>query len=125
MEFVLHLDVAPGTFYDVPQGYFLPTKIIKAQTTVVVDKKLSLSCMFDISLAVVCGETVGFYFTSRFWVQNFGAYLLTALKGKQEATEVDVCVKTEQLVVYHYPNRGTLAISPLVGEEIATIFMEQ
>jgi hypothetical protein len=36
-----------------------------------------------------------------------------------------VLIKDETLVVYNFPNRGALAITPLVNSEIETILTEQ
>jgi len=125
MEIILDLNVSPGTFYELPNGFFLPVKDLALRTPLVLGNKLPVSCMFDIYVVMIDKERVGFYFTSRFDTTNGGGYLITTLKGKEEATEVDVLVRTPDLVVYHYPNKGTLVISPKVSNEIKIIFLEQ
>lgn len=125
MDIVLDLNVSPGTFYELPNGFLLPVKDLAARTSLVLGLKLPVSCMFDIYVVMIDKERVGFYFTSRFDTVNGGGYLLTTLKGKGEATEVDVLVRTSDLVVYHYPNKGTLVVSPKVSNEIETIYLEQ
>lgn len=125
MDIKIALDARPGEFYEVSGGFFLPIKNVVFATTLAVGPKLPATCMFDIYFMTLGAERVGFYFTSLFETVNGGSYLLTHLKGKGEATEADVLIKTDDLVVYNYPNRGTLAISPLVSAEIETIFQDQ
>ncbi len=125
MEIALNLDVKPGAFYELPTGFLLPIKELPFKTVCTIGQRLPVSCMFDIYLTMIGKERVGFYFTSRFETTNGGGYLLTALKNKGEATEVEVPIRTDDLVVYNYPNRGTLAVSPQVSTEIETIFSEQ
>ena len=121
----LQLDAVPGTFYALGNGFFLPLKELPFLTEVVISPPLPVHCMFDISLVTIGDERVGFYFTTRFTVENCGGYLLTYLQSKGEATEVEVLIRTDDLIVYNYPNRGTLAITPLVSDKITTIFEEQ
>lgn len=125
MDFQTDMDMEPGTFYDLSGGFFLPTKSLPFKTSLTADQRLPAQSMFDIYLAHLNGERVGFYFTCRFQVTNGGGYLITALQNKGPATEVETLIKTVDLVVYNYPNRGTLAITPLVNQEIETIFEEQ
>jgi hypothetical protein len=119
------LDMEPGSFYDMPSGFVLPTKTISKGSQLEIGQALTVSCMFSIALVNLDGERVGFYFTTQFGVVNGGAYLITSLKNKGKATTVDVLIRTDELVLYNYPNRGTLAISPLISDEILTIFEEQ
>ena len=81
--------------------------------------------MFDIHWATLNGARVGFVLSSRFEVSNGGAYLMTFMRNKGQATECETLIKDENLVVFHYPNKGTLAVSPLVNSEIDVIFTEQ
>ncbi len=124
-EIKVELDADAGTFYAVATGFLLPIKNVKHASMLSVGPKLSVSCMFDIYLVHYGDERVGFFFTTRFKTQNMGGYLLTSLIGKGEATTVEILIKTDELVVYHYPNRGSLAVSPKVNDEIITIFQEQ
>ncbi len=118
-------DCSPGIFYEVSGTYLLPTVEIKAGTIVEVGQRLPTNCMFDISFALIKGQRVGFLFQSRFTVENGGAYLITYLHNKGQADDYEVCVKDEALVVYHFANKGTLAIAPKVNSEIETILQEQ
>jgi hypothetical protein len=105
--------------------WLLPITVVPAGAQITVGQRLPVSCMFDVHFALVEGARVGFLFTSRFEVKNGGSYLMTYLNNKGPATEHETLVKDENLVIFHYPNKGTLAISPLVNPEIDTIFTEQ
>lgn len=118
-------DCFPGAFHSVGQKFFLPTKLVSSGSDVVEGQKLPLTCMFEINFAMVGGERVGFLFQSRFETENGGAWLRTFLRNKGQATDTETLIKDEHLVLYNFPNKGTLAISPLVNSEIATIFEEQ
>lgn len=122
----LELAVEPGTFYQLENGFFLPTEKHAMGTEIEAAKKLPVSGMFDIYIAQTSdGIRAGFYFVTRFSVRNGGGYLMTFLTNKSEATEVDTVIRNEDLVVFNYPNKGTLAISPKVNQQIETIFLEQ
>jgi hypothetical protein len=115
----------PGIFYELSGAYFLPIVELRAGTQIQVGQRLPASCMFDISFAVVNGQRVGFLFQSSFTVENGGAYLMTSLQNKGPADAYETIIKDENLVVYHFPNKGTLAIAPKVNPEIETILQEQ
>lgn len=125
MDMVIDLDVDPGLFYDLAGGFFLPTRELRKRSTISIDKPQPLACMFSIYFAFHAGERVGFFFTTRFEVMNGGGYLLTTFNRHRKATHADVLIKSNDLVLYNYPNRGTIAISPKVSPEIETIFNEQ
>lgn len=119
------IDCKPGQFYELAGLYFLPTRDIVAGQELTEGQRLAASGMFEIWFAMLGTERCGFIFRSQFETVNKGAYLLTRMRGKGQATEVEVLAKSEDLVVYNYPNVGTLAVSPLVNSEIDTIFVEQ
>ena len=119
------LDSHPGRFIEVDGAYLLVTQVIPAGSELHVGTALPVTCMFDINFMMLNNHRVGFLFKTRFEVENGGAYLITYLRNKGPATESETLVKDESLVVYHYPNKGTLAISPLVNSEIETILQEQ
>lgn len=114
-----------GTFYELGGGFYLPTQDVLHRSELVVANRLTVTCMFDVSLINYQDQTAGFFFKTRFEVQNHGGYLITFLQNKRQATEVEVLIKTEDLVLYNYPNRGSLAISPRVSDLVATVFDEQ
>lgn len=119
------LDAVPGRFLEVEGAFLLPTQIIPAGSDMHVGPALPVTCMFDINFMLVDGQRVGFLLKTRFEVENGGSYLMTYLRNKGQATTSETLVKDEHLVVFHYPNKGTLAISPLVNQEIETILQEQ
>jgi hypothetical protein len=119
------IDCKPGEFYELAGLYFLPLQDLAAGTALVLGPRLPLSCMFEIHFAMIGSERVGYFLQSRFEVVNGGGYLQTYLKGKGPAKETEVLIKDETLVVYNFPNRGALAITPLVNSEIETILTEQ
>ena len=119
------IECVPGVFHEISGQWLLPTTVVPASAHILAGSRLPVNCMFDIHFALVDGVRVGFLFTSRFEVKNGGAYLMTYLNNKGPATEHETLVKDENLVIFHYPNKGTLAISPRVNPEIDTIFMEQ
>lgn len=122
----LDIEASPGTFYELEGNHFLPIIDIKQGQELVVSKVLPMSCMFEVSiLDTVEGFRAGFYFVTRFTVRNGGSYLLTYLTNKSEAQTSETLLRSEHLVIFNYPNRGTLAVSPLVNEEIDGIFTEQ
>ena len=118
-------ECCPGTFYEVPGHWLLPITNIEAGSTLVVGPRLPVTCMFDIHWAMLNGVRVGFVLSSRFEVSNGGSYLMTFMRNKGQATECETLIKDENLVVFNYPNKGTLAVSPLVNPEIDVIFTEQ
>jgi hypothetical protein len=114
-----------GEFYGLAGHFLLPTRFIEAGTELEVGSRLPINCMFDVHFAMLGEERVGFLFTTRFSVKNGGSYLMTYLKGKPPAQEAEVLLKSDDLVLYHFPNNGSLAVSPIVNQEINTIFIEQ
>lgn len=121
----LLIDAEAGIFCALDKGYLLPAVDLKAGTEITEFTRLPVGGMFQIQLCFINGVRVGFYFTTPFLVDNAGGYLVTHMAKKREATETEVMIKTDELVVYHFPNCGTLAVSPLVNEDVATIFEEQ
>lgn len=118
-------ELVPGIFHELGGLYLLSTESIQEGRTLTKGQQLSLTCMFDIYFALLDGQRVGMFFAPHFEVENGGAYLLTYLRNKGVATEHETLIKDENLVVYHYPNKGTLAVSPKVNQEIDHIFQEQ
>lgn len=119
------LESLPGVFYALTNGHFLPTVKVGLHQELNIDQKLPVGGFFDIYICTIDGARVGFYFTSRFPVRNGGGFIVAHMGRKQEAETCETLIRTDDLIVYDYPNRGTLAICPKVSEEIATIFEEQ
>lgn len=123
---MFHNECRPGVFIECAEGHVLPTVVVPENTLLIIGERLPLNCMFDIYFVTNAeGARVGFLFNSKFQVINGGSYLLTKLASKSKAEVAEVLIREEDLVVYNYPNKGTLAISPLVNSEIETILAEQ
>ena len=118
------IDLQACIFATVDSGYLLPTVNIKAGTKLQL-QSLPISCMFNVSLILIDTVKCGFHFTSRFTTDNHGACLVTYLQNKPLAESMEVLLKSPELVIYHAPNRGTLAISPSVSELVQSIFEDQ
>lgn len=119
---------ACGIFYRPSSSqYFLPTRKIPADTEITRGDKLPLAGMFDIWFALDPNkEKCGYLITSSFPTQDKGGVLVAGLtKGMGKATVVEVHIKTKDLVVYHFPNRGTMIIASYVGEPMQVILEEQ
>lgn len=125
-EVVAHLDVEPGLFYEIDNAYVMYLEEFKAPFKATVGDKIPVTCMFDLHWLMRDDVKVGFWFESQFQVMNGGGYLCTFLHAKKaKADTVEVLVKTDALVLYNFPNRGTLVISPKVSPELLTIYDEQ
>lgn len=122
---ILPANVPRGVFYTLKEGWVLLNRDVPRGSELIVSKDLPIRCMFKVQELTFEATRVGFLFTSGFEVINRGGFLFTHLKNKPPATEYDTLIKDEFLVLYDYPNRGTLAISPLVSDDIQTIFEEQ
>ena len=117
-------DIQAFIFHTVGSEYFLPIVNIKGKSKLTL-QPLPISCMFNISIAYIEDEKVGYHFTSRFTTDNHGSCLVTYLQNKSLAETAEVLLKSNDLCVYHYPNRGTLAISPSVSDLVQSIFEDQ
>lgn len=112
-------------FYTLREGWVLMNQDIEAGTYIEIGAELPLKCMFQIRSLIINNLRVGLIFNSGFETINAGGYLLTHMQHKRAATEYDILLKDEFIVLYDYPNRGTLAISPPVNDEVLTVFEEQ
>jgi hypothetical protein len=82
--------------------------------------------MFDCYWLLHEGQKVGYYFRSTFQVLNGGGYVCAYMGAARGAADrVEILLNTEELVVFHYPGKGTMIISPHVGTELTQIFTEQ
>ncbi len=127
----LDLEATAGIFYDlhteegVPAGHALFKINVKAGE-LTRGQRIPLSGFFQAYILLQEGQRVGFNFVSQFQTENQGGYLVTFVsKAAGKATQCDTVVKTEDMVVFNYPNRGTLVISPRINESIDSIFQEQ
>lgn len=121
----LHLDAEPFTFYELGEGFALFQQPQKAGI-ITIGPRVPVSCMFEVYWLTRNGDKIGHYFVSQFQTVNHGAYVVTFLNnGVGKATLVEVLLKTDTLVIYNYPNRGTLIVCPVLTDDLLTIFQEQ
>lgn len=121
----LYIDAEPFTFYELGEGFALFNEPQKAGN-LSVGPRIPVSCMFEVYWLTRNGQKIGHYFVSQFQTVNHGAYVVTFLNnGVGKATLVEVLLKTETLVIYNYPNRGTLIVCPVLSEDLQTVFEEQ
>jgi hypothetical protein len=124
----LYIPMDPHLFYTVEGGYAMNRgpNTLEQGTDVEIGDPIPLSCMFEARWLLQHGKKVGYFFSSSFQVQNDGGYLY-AFIGSQRGTadRVEILLKTEDLVVFHYPGKGTLIANPRINEELGVIFKEQ
>ena len=116
----------PHLFYAIGEGHAMFTTKIEQGSTLTVGDLIPVSCMFQMYWLTQNNVKVGFYFVSQFHVVNNGGFIAAYMNsGVGKAQTVEVLLKTPELVVYHYTNRGTLVVCPVIGDEVKTIFEEQ
>lgn len=121
----LHIKADPYVFYQLDTGYGLFEEQIDSGD-MVLGTKVPLSCMFEMYPLMKDNKKIGYYFISQFQTYNGGGYLLTYLKNASgKANSVEIMLKTENIVVFNYPNKGTLIISTKINDDIRNIFEEQ
>lgn len=123
----LTADVHAALFFTLGRGtrWILLNKPLMKGEVVRIDKQLPVRSMFNVYTLRHGDASVGFLLTSTFEVTNKGGYLITFFKGKPPADEYDTLIKDDLLVLYDFPNRGSLAISPAVSDDVKVIFEEQ
>ena len=116
------LDLDAGVFGKIGQTYLLPARPLPFNSVLLLEQ-IPCGCMFSIWEARMNDKLVGYAFSSAFNVVNGGSWLLTSLKKKPET--YTVLLRTDEVIVYSYPNVGALAISPKVSTSMASILNEQ
>jgi hypothetical protein len=122
------LDMSCNLFYNVWDGHCLleKGKQLKFGQDVEVGDRIPINCMFEMHRLLCNGERIGIVMTTQFHVKNEGGFIVAYLQnGAGKADKVEVLLKTDDLVIYHFPNRGTLMVDPHVGDEVLNIFLEQ
>lgn len=123
---IAELDMDAFLFYRTWDAYALLYEPVRYGDPLTVGDRVPLACMFDANWLMRGDIRIGVVFMSQFHVKNGGGYILAYLQqGIGRAVTVEVLLKTENLVIYHYPNRGTLVICPHVGDEVLNIMLEQ
>jgi hypothetical protein len=122
----IEMQMDPHLFYAIQDGHALFTTRIEQGTVVGIGEQIPMSCMFQVYRLTQGDVKVGFYFVSQFHVVNSGGFLAAYMtRGIGKAIAVEVLLKTPDLVVYHYTNRGTLIVCPVIGDDVRVIFEEQ
>lgn len=120
------IDVAPGLFYESDGAHVMFLREFTGMFDCFIGDRIPISCMFDVYWLMKDGERIGFWFTTQFKIINGGGYLCSFLESKKAKAEVaETLVKTNDLVIFHFPNRGTLIISPAVSPEVLNVIDEQ
>jgi hypothetical protein len=120
------LDSEPHLFYSTDIGFALYNQELKQGTVLKIGERIPVACMFEVRWLILDGKKLGYLFNSQFQVTNKGGYIMTYMNsGAGKASAVEVLVKTDTLVIYSFPNHGTLVISPHIGQDIVSILDEQ
>ena len=113
--------LGPHVFHEIAGGHVLLVQSVPDQQVVVVRDQIPIACMFEIHrLMATDGTTttsVGYLFSSQFKTVNNGGHIVTFLESKRGLAEKsEILIKSEDLVLIHFPNRGTMAISPTIDD---------
>jgi hypothetical protein len=122
-----YIPINVGLFYDLSDGIFLPIVEISEFSELHIAEIIpAADCMFTINWVELDGVKCGYLFNSKFEIINNGGFITTFLQsGKGKASNVEVLAKSEHLILYHFPNRGSMAVSPIVNSTIANVFESQ
>lgn len=128
----LSVNAVPGTFYALEhEGKVVGHALFKEPVEpgpLQVGPKVPLACMFTAHWLMRGTKQLGFAFSSHYPVINEGGYLLTQSSKASIAdptARAEALVKTEDLVIFNFPNRGTLIVSPVIDSRIEAIFEHQ
>ena len=122
---VLVLDADPSVVITHERGYVYPLEALSVKTELHLGRQIPITGMFEIYELMLGERRVAYLFRSSFTVRNGGAYLCAFLQNKGLATEFEVLLKLGSLVVYNYPNKGTLAVSPVGSASVMKILEAQ
>lgn len=128
MEITLATRLDPYEFRSIGGGYALNRgpDLLDVGATLQVGEQIPLDCMFEAFWLTRNGKKVGYFFRSSFQVANEGGYICAFMASQRgTADRVEVLLKTEDLIVFHYPSKGTILVSPHVAAELSVIFQEQ
>lgn len=126
------IDAEPGLFFEI-SGLGVAAHAVffaehKGPSVFGIGPQINVNGMFAVYW-LTKGETrVGLLFTSTFQVINAGGYLVAFMnQARGRASQVDVLFKSDDLglVIYNFPNRGTMVVLTKIGDEVLTIFEEQ
>ncbi len=114
-----------GIFCPLQSGHILTTKSMDAGHYTL-GRQIEMATMFRMHELLRDGLNVGFYLYSGFKVLNKGGVLITFLESKRgKATDGSIVFRHNELVVYDVNGCGSIAVSPMVNDKIASILSEQ
>lgn len=123
--FSIKLESDPYIFVESEKGYLYPLIKLYPSMDLEVGKQLSLAGMFEL-FELVCDKVkVGYIFRSSFTTENKGGALVTYLKNKGLAEDYETLLRIDTLVIYNFPNHGTLAVSPKVSDVVQKVLDNQ
>ena len=121
----IRIPVDSHHFYDFSPYHVYAFKDIREVRRVELHE-MDTNSMFQIYKMIRKGQLLGLAFRSANQVLNGGSYLISYMqKTKQKATNSVTLIRTPDIVVYNYPNVGTMAISPKVNTQMAALLEEQ
>jgi len=124
-RFKTTIGLDPHHFYDFDPLHVIVFSRVKGNRSFdLID--MGVQSMFKIYRMERKGKFVGLAFQSAMQVINNGCYLVTFMqKTRMKAEDSSVLIRTQDIIVYNYPNVGALAISPRLSPYLATMFEEQ
>ncbi len=121
----IRIPIEPHHFYTFSPFYLYAFQPIKPRRVVTL-VPLDISCMFQIYKVERRDEFLGLAFRSGNQVLNGGAYLVAFMqRTRGRADSSMTLMRTPDIVIYNYPNVGTMAVSPRVNQHIETLLEEQ
>lgn len=113
------------SFYDIDSYYLYMFQPLPENRRLTLEP-LDINCMFSIYKLTRKGEFLGLGFRSATHVIHTGAYIIAYMqKRRQSADESVVLMRTKDIVIYNYPNVGTLAVSPKINSQLTVLLEEQ
>jgi len=89
---------------------------------------MDVNCMFNIYKMERKGKFLGLAFRTASTVINAGAYLMARMNNRGRKPDLSgstVLMRTPDIVIYNYPNLGTLAVSPVMNSQMTALLEEQ
>lgn len=122
---VPRINCEPDLFYEVDSGVVYPLVPIPKGARLELGRPIPVTGMLDLTELMLGTKRAAYFFRSSFTMEARGGYLVTYLKNKGEAVAHEVVLRLDNLIIYNFPNRGTMAVSPKVTEAMAKILESQ
>lgn len=127
-----YIDLDDGVFYSMGDGFVLLTRKV-GPCNFVRGAELRLNSMLsmwelhlDTAQEASPKELVGYFFYSAMKTRNGGGFLVTFMESKRgKATECNLMIRVDDVMVYDFPGCGALAVSTKVNAKMLSILMEQ